>query len=265
VSAFLEPRVVESPYRKRWVRAALQLFVRSPLRFGVLIATLAWLDVNFLAVFHGSRVPDALMKWLGLMTLPLVWAVASALARGADDRSQTLSAFAGFLRLRLWASILFAGALIVCVLWTIDFLFDSILQFSILNHETRVSRSGQLLGAIGGQALLVYCFCGPCLLPLLVLMPALSFEEARRLSNRAAEINDWQQFLGLLLRLFCVAAIMTFLPAYGLSEAAWMVFMGVLNYVAYRDIFERRPGNLPQEAAVPSPGKTPAVADGAPT
>ena len=31
--------------------------------------------------------------------------------------------------------------------------------------------------------------------------------------------------------------------------AAFIVFMGILNYVAYRDIFERRSENLPKTAA----------------
>jgi hypothetical protein len=41
----------------------------------------------------------------------------------------------------------------------------------------------------------------------------------------------------------------SFVPAYGLTNALWIVFVGVLNYVAYRDIFERRSANFPRTAA----------------
>jgi hypothetical protein len=47
-----------------------------------------------------------------------------------------------------------------------------------------------------------------------------------------------------------------FAPAYGLTIAAWIVFVGVLNYVAYRDIFEGQSANLPKSAAAGSAAVT---------
>ncbi len=41
------------------------------------------------------------------------------------------------------------------------------------------------------------------------------------------------------------------IPAYGMTTAAFLVFFGVLNYVAYRDIFERRGENLPEQIMTP--------------
>ncbi|HXN10818.1 MAG TPA: hypothetical protein VN859_06210, partial [Steroidobacteraceae bacterium] len=41
-------------------------------------------------------------------------------------------------------------------------------------------------------------------------------------------------------------AVATALPLFGLTNAALLVFLGILNYVAYRDIFERRSENTPQ-------------------
>lgn len=41
-------------------------------------------------------------------------------------------------------------------------------------------------------------------------------------------------------------AISSVVPAYGMPMAATIVFLGVFNYVAYRDIFKRRSGNLPK-------------------
>jgi hypothetical protein len=41
------------------------------------------------------------------------------------------------------------------------------------------------------------------------------------------------------------SAALDLIPSYGIGEAVWLVFMGTVSYVAYRDIFERRSENLP--------------------
>jgi hypothetical protein len=67
---------------------------RSPFRFGILIALLGCLDpfaVNLAKVFV---VKWAWVSTLGSVTLPLLWVLVSAVARGADDHSQTWPAFA---------------------------------------------------------------------------------------------------------------------------------------------------------------------------
>ena len=53
--------------------------------------------------------------------------------------------------------------------------------------------------------------------------------------------------IGILV--LTAGTIASAVPAYGMTTAAFLVFIGVLNYVAYRDIFERRSGNLPEQAA----------------
>ena len=40
-------------------------------------------------------------------------------------------------------------------------------------------------------------------------------------------------------------AALNWIPSYGIGESVWLVFMGAVSYVAYRDIFERRSGNVP--------------------
>jgi hypothetical protein len=70
--------------------------------------------------------------------------------------------------------------------------------------------------------------------------------------------RDYQMLPG---RMLVVAGVLqAFVPAYGMTMAAWLVFAGVLNYVAYRDIFERRSSPLPTpaEAEVASPVILPA-------
>jgi hypothetical protein len=62
-------------------------------------------------------------------------------------------------------------------------------------------------------------------------------------------------------------SLWSILPALGMSNAAFLVFMGTLNYVVYRDIFERRgDGSLPYRAvnaARPHPCQGDAKAMGA--
>lgn len=52
------------------------------------------------------------------------------------------------------------------------------------------------------------------------------------------------------LRFGCLIALLGLLdmPLFGMTNAAFLVFMGVFNYVVYRDIFERRAQNAPLPA-----------------
>lgn len=61
-------------------------------------------------------------------------------------------------------------------------------------------------------------------------------------------------FVGVIT--FGAASLASVLPLYGMTDAALLVFLGVLNYVAYRDIFERRSGNLPKMTELLQVGPT---------
>lgn len=201
-------------------------------------------------------IPLFWMRRVGTLCLPFVWALVSAVARGADDSSQTWRAFGGFARLRLWVGMLYCGAYVTA--W---FLMLAVFLPLIATSLHYVNRSGQLLDTVAAQSLFICMMLGPCFLPLLVLGPGLSVDEAQRLAKRALQINDPTAFLGLLAVLLGVGALLdlpgAFVPTYGLPQAAWLVFTGGLNYVAYRDIFERRDANLPQRAGatlgIPAP------------
>jgi hypothetical protein len=170
MSAFLEPRVVEKPYRKRWLRMALQLLARTPLRFGIAVALLALLDATAVKWLQGLVVLRLWIQWLGMLSLPFVWALISAIARGADDRRHTWQAFDGFRRPGLWGGILVAGAYIAALNWVVD----SLLLTRSAASVHYVNKSGELLGVWGAQYFLVYAYFGICFLPLLVSSPQLS-------------------------------------------------------------------------------------------
>jgi hypothetical protein len=124
MSSSFEPREVEKPFGLRWLKLALQLVVRCPVRFGVIVAALAWLDSLIQGLTDGLIVQKMWVDRTALLALPLLYALVSAIARGADDPRQTWQAFRAFLSGRVWAGALGAGALMVAiqtaVLWLIQ-------------------------------------------------------------------------------------------------------------------------------------------------
>jgi hypothetical protein len=249
MSAFLEPREVAKPFAKRWLRTSLQLFVRSPIRFSILIALLGWLDASTVKVTDGFVIPKIWIQRLGMLLLPLLFAFISAVARGADDTAQTWKTFYVFGRARIWIGALGAGAAIVAFQVVIFFIMEVFFGSLSDSDYGKYSHSpGDMLMSFGAQTGLVSLSVGLCYAPLLVFWPDLSTKEARRLSWSATQVNNLRQMNNVVLIMLLIAVPLSLIPSYGMTEAAWLVFMGILNYVAYRDIFEQRDQNLPATA-----------------
>jgi hypothetical protein len=247
MGAFLEPREVTKPFAKRWLRTTLQLFVRSPIRFSILIALLGWLDASTVKVTDGLVIPKIWIQRLGMLLLPLLFAFISAVARGADDTAQTWKAFYVFARARIWVGALGVGATLVAVQVVIVYILEAFLG-SFSDYEKYSHSPGDVLTSFGAQTLQVSLWAGLCYAPLLVFWPELSPKEARHLSRTATQLNNQKQMNNVVLIMLFIAVPLSLIPSYGMTEAAWLVFMGILNYVAYRDIFERRDQNLPATA-----------------
>jgi hypothetical protein len=236
-----EPREVEKPFGLRWLKMALQLILGSPLRFGVTVASLAWLDSLVQTLADNVALRKLWVNWAALLTLPLLYTAVCAIARGADDPRQTWQAFRGFLSRRLWAGALGSGAMMVsiqaAVLW--------LMQAQAYPAENYTNRSGRFLASFEAQTCAVCTDLGLCFFPLLVFASALSASEVRRLSRSAQALNGRNEILKLLFIMLLPSAALDLIPSYGIGEAVWLVFMGTVSYVAYRDIFERRSENLP--------------------
>lgn len=249
VSPTLNPREVEKPFRMRWLAMTLQLMLRAPVRFSIAILLLGCLDKSAVSLFEGGPVENPWLSRVGMLVLPLVWVFIAAMARGVDNPSQTWKAFAGLARLKVWMSALGVGVGLVALEWTVWLLLGNPAQ-----HGYQVT-PGRFLDYTGAQAWIVYAAVDFCFFPLLILEPELTLREARQLSKSASYLNGWKTVRGLMAAMLAVAlGLQLFIPAYGMTSAAWIVFMGILNYVAYRDIFERRSANVPQvvEASVPA-------------
>ena len=149
-----------------------------------------------------------------------------------------------FTRPRIWLGALGAGAALVAFQLVITYIMEGFLG-SFSGYDKYSHSPGAMLDSVAAQTGLVTLWGGLCYAPLLVFWPELSPMEARRLSMTAMQIN---KALNVVLIALCIAVPLSLIPSYGVTEAAWLVFMGILNYVAYRDIFERRDENLPAKA-----------------
>jgi hypothetical protein len=246
-----EPREVEKPFRMRWIRTTLQLMLRSPVRFSVMILLLGCMDALVLHLLP-NKIPGPWTRRLGMFLLPLAWIVIAALARGADNSKQNWKALSSLTRPTVWMAALAIGLGMI----TLDLVIQRLL-FPGLDGTTESMRSGRVLVLTCAQACLVTGVTGICFFPLLVLEPALSFPEVLRFSKSATEINGRKEIYWLMFGLLLAGAILGILvPAYGLTMAAWIVFVGVLNYIAYRDIFEGQSANSPKSVATGSAAVT---------
>ncbi|MEJ0006155.1 MAG: hypothetical protein WDM77_07135 [Steroidobacteraceae bacterium] len=256
MNATLEPREVERPFRKRWLRMTWQLFVRSPIRFGILIALLGWIDTTAVNLAYGFVVPRVWVDRVGMLCLPLLWVIVSAVARGADDHRQTWTALHELTRWRLWSKALMPGAVLIACSIVIFFVLQILFDFPAPAHPLAYSQKpGALLQTVAAQSFILSVAFGICYAPLLVFWPQLSFKETEKLSRSASALNNRSQINWLIIALLGVGLPLELVPTYGMGEAALLVFMGALNYVAYRDIVERRDENLPAKApetAVPT-------------
>ena len=243
MSSVLEPRQVEKPFWKRWLRMTWQLLVRSPVRFGILVALLGWVDTSAVNLSYGFIIPRIWVDRLGMLLLPAFFAIVCTVARGADDARRTWSVLRVFVDFRFWGKALLGGLVLALFEWVV---FHALLLVPDSSAKALYThKSGALLTSFASKTVLVNWVIGICYAPLIVFAPDLSFVETQKLAQSAATVNDRGRFTYLICGAMLVGFPLTLIPSYGMTEAALLVFMGILSYVAYRDIFERRDENLP--------------------
>jgi hypothetical protein len=244
----LEPREVDRPFAQRWLRATFALFLRSPFRFGVLIALLGCLDTSAVNFANGYIVQKVWVDRLGIVALPFLWVLVSAVARGADDNSLTWQTLLHLGRRSVWIGAFSVGVGMAALSWFFHSLFHGFGTVAAQNPPAYLQHQGDFLASIEASVVLIAGSVGITYCPLLALVPGLSAPHASSLSRKADKINGLVTILTMTTVLAIGAIYLTSaIPAYGMSTAAFLVFFGVLNYVAYRDIFERRSENLPRQ------------------
>ena len=230
------------------------LLVRSPVRFCLVIALLGGLDEFALHLAQGYAIRKIWIDRLGIVLLPFLWIAVGAIARAADDAGGTWQALRRLASKRIGAGALAPGACLAALHW----IFVRALQLLVPALNSKVPGSylqhpGEFLESIATSIVPVSIWVGACYFPLLALVPDVSADDARRLSKKASGINGELAIWTFTAALAAGASVLVaIVPAYGMTDAAFIVFMGTLNYVAYRDIFEGRRENIPT-AIVPAP------------
>ena len=251
MKTFLEPREVERPFLTRWSRQTANLFLRSPIRLGAFVALLGFLDTLATRLADGYVIPKIWIDRAGTLLLPILLAIVSAVARGADDASRTWEAIEALRGRRVWLGTLGVGAAIVCVQWIIAIALGGIGHLPLRTSTGYLQQPGELVQSIAAGVVILYSWAHFCYFPLLVLVPGIAPSDARHLARSASDKNGrFMTWIFVALLSLGASALAAIAPAYGMTEAGFLVLLGLFNFVAFRDIFERRAGNLPKEATV---------------
>ncbi len=254
MSDTLEPRVVDKPFVRRWLLTTLTLTGRAPVRFGCLIALLGLLDTGVEALFEGYSVSRVWGDRLGALALPVLWLLTAAAARGADKPSLTREAFVSAFKRGSLLRALRAGALYAIAIHLFDAWHatgSSATAHHVGTAPGYLTVPGDFIDSIAVNAGFFSIALGPCYFPLLAFVPG---AEAYLLSRNACRKNG-ELVIDMLIAVLVITGIgiTNVLPAFGITNAAFLVFMGVFNYVVYRDIFERRAENAPLPAHTSDP------------
>ena len=248
MSETLEPRQVGRPFLGRWVRSTFALLAGSPRIFGAAVVLIAVLDLFYIDVTPEHLVDAGLTLVVGALLLPVFWIAMSLVSRRADrirGRSEQLQIA---ISERVWAGGLLSG----CVLAAVNWLFHWALSAS--------PAYAAIIGSYALNSLLLVASLGVCYFPLMALAPGLTMVEAWQLSRKASSLNSGWVIVTFVTVLSLVPdAFAHAVPAGVIVTAAVLVFIGVFNYVAYLDIFERRLDYVMQPVFAPRSRKVPAL------
>lgn len=239
----LQPREVDKPFLWRWCRMALELVVRSPIRFGLVVALLGTLDTWAVNAAREYVIPRTMLVELGVGLLPALWTLVAALAYSADKSLGVQQTVARLMRGAVWRGVLFAATVLVG-LQILEIGAVAVLPQRFHDH-TAFGLPGKFVSTFALYATFATAWLGSCYFPLLLHAAKAPWTVLYHLSRRAAQLNNIivMTFVGCVVIL--ADSLSAVLPAYGMTMACCLVFLGVFNYVGYRDIFEGRTRNAP--------------------
>ncbi|MGH8319227.1 MAG: hypothetical protein ACREUL_14830 [Steroidobacteraceae bacterium] len=246
MSETLEPKQVDKPFLGRWVVTTFALLVRSPVSFGAAVALLALFDLLCTDIVPARLIKAGLTLVVGALLLPAFWILVSLLSRQSDrpvDRSALLQLAAST---SVWGGGLLPGCLLASVSWLVHWALGA--SPDIAN----------LVGSNTWSCSLLVVPLGVCYFPLMALAPGLTVIEACQLSKKASRRNGEWMIVTFVAALSLAADVFARAARAGeIVAAALLVFIGVFNYVAYVDIFERRLEYAPQPVFAARPRRAP--------
>jgi hypothetical protein len=143
---------------------------------------------------------------------------------------------------RTWRGGLLPGCLLASAGWLLHWVLSSSPALS------------DIAGSYTWDCLLLVAPLGVCYFPLIALAPGLTVSEACQLSKKASRLNG-ESLIVIFVAALSLAAdgFARAAPAGAIVSAAILVFIGVFNYVAYLDIFERRQEYAPERVFASQP------------
>lgn len=248
MSETLEPRQVGRPFLGRWVRSTFALLASSPWTFAAAVILLAIFDLFYIDVVP-VRLSDAgLTPVVGALLLPIFWIAISLLSRQSDRARGRCEQLDRVVFGRVCAGGLLPGAVLATVNWLLHWALSASPDYAAV------------IGSYTLNFLLLVASLGVCYFPLVALVPGLTTVEAWQLARKASSLNSGWVIVTFVTVLSVVPdAFAHAVPAGVIVTAAVLVFLGVFNYVAYVDIFERRLDYLSQPAFAPRSRNVPAL------
>ena len=242
MSETLEPRQVEKPYLGRWVMMTLALLVRSPASFGAAVAVLAILELLCTYMVPVRLIDTGLALIAGALLLPVFWILLSLLSRQSDRAMRASELAQNAVSGRIWRGGLLPGCLLASAGWLLHWALSASPVLS------------EVVGSYTWNCLLLAAPLGVCYFPLVALAPGLTMFEACQLSKKASRLNGESLIVTFVAALSLAAdGFAHAAPAGEIVSAGIIVFIGVFNYVAYLDIFERRLEYAPQRVFASQP------------
>lgn len=241
MSETLEPRRVERPYLGRWVITAFALLLRFPVGFGAAIALIAIVDLLSTDVIPVRFIDAGWTLVLGTLLLPVFWIVLSLLSRQSDRALRRSELLQLSVSRSVWGGGLLPGCLLASGSWLVHW---------ALAAASPVG--ADLAGSNVWNCSLLVLPLGVCYFPLMALAPGLTVIDACQLSKKASRLNGEWIIVTFIAALALAADVLArSVPGGELAAAACLVFIGVFNYAAYLDIFERRLDYATQPLLVP--------------
>jgi hypothetical protein len=238
MSETLKPREVEKPFLGRWVRTTFALLLGSPVTFGTVIAVLATADWLAAQIIRSRILDSGATVVASTLLLPLLWIVLGVLARQSDRPVARAELLQHLLDRRVRG-----GGLPGCLLASVS----GVVHWALEANPV----AADLICSSTWNTLLLVLTLGVCYCPLMALAPGISVIEASQLSRSASRLNgEWGIVIFIGALALAADALARTTPVAQVVTAAFLVFTGVFNYVAYCDIFERRAEYATQPLAV---------------
>lgn len=244
-SGVFGPRRVEPDYLKRWAKEAIQLIIRAPMSFTLLLLGLFAVEQIFNTSPKGTPV---LLNIFMYIVSPLFWSLSFFVARYSDKQKLEVE-------VRPWTNTLLhcmKRVFVVTVLFVI-------LSLILMAPTAKVIISEGVPGPttlslkwnhIHPASLCANCFvvgmlgrlCG--MQQMLSAFHGISIDVADSLLNRAIDMNPSMiHFWFMLITILLVLPISIFYNVAHFAAPVVLVFLSALSYVAYRDIFEHEEKN----------------------